>query len=42
MKPTDFSKYLTDFLIKYLPHEKEQELIPSIPIKILLSYTSVI
>lgn len=22
MKPTDFSKYLTDFLIKYLPHEK--------------------
>lgn len=22
MKPTDFSKYLTDFLIRYLPHER--------------------
>ena len=22
MKPTDFSKYLTDFLTRYLPHER--------------------
>ena len=30
MKPTNFSKYLTDFLLRYLPHEEEQVLLRSI------------